>query len=400
MIRLFPADAECIIRIHAQLEYLKKIGVPRPFYNSGYSLSPEQLSTMIETAFWAGLVPNEGRTTRVALAIGGEDLPGATAFVTSCPYEESVIAKLAPAVPVGHCLGVSVANGTLRIWGFAPAITARILNTVRIELAEPGTVRVDVGPFRPYAVLDGRSNDIIAASGSDLAHYLYRRLRKAFPEDDIIETQATWRECLALAQLVRLILGDGHGGTVLLVPDSKGEWEKSLKPFPFRFNVPNAILRDVIRKELEDADDQGKALVELSQASLSEDVKNRIMGGLYPINSDHRVAIEMIATFAKVDGAVVMTRDMQILGFGAKIAFQSEQEVPVCKFKPVPNAQEVLRLRLEDTGGMRHQSAARFVEAQRDAAAIVVSQDRHVSLMNWDDKISAVCVVRNAEWWV
>jgi len=399
MMRLFPPDSECIVRIHTQLEHLKEIRARTSFGKANYSPSPEQLSTMIETAFWAGLRSNEGRTIRVGLAFTGDDTSGATKFLYPCGYEESEILKLAPAVPLGHCLGVSVGNQTLQIWGFAHATTARV-DTVCVYLTEPGTVRVDVGPFRPYAVLRGQSNDILAATGFDLAHYLQRILPKAFPEGDLLETQAVWRECLALAEIVRLVLRDGHGGTVLLVPDSRGEWERSLDPFSFRFKIPNAIVRDVIRKELEDTDDQGKAMVKLSQASLPEDVKNRIMGGLYPINSDHRVAIEMMASFAKVDGAVVMTRDMQLLGFGAKIAFQSGHEVPICKFKPVPGAQEVLRLRLEDTGGMRHQSAARFVEAHRDTAAIVVSQDRHVSLMHWDDNISAVCVVRNAEWWV
>jgi hypothetical protein len=134
--------------------------------------------------------------------------PGATAFASPLRYEESEIVKLAQAVPLDGCLGVALANGTLQIWGFAgwrgPA-------TVTIEITEPGTVRADVGPFRPYAILDGRSNDVIGATGWDLAHYLQRKLAKALPNDDVLETQAVWRECLALADLVRMILSDGHG---------------------------------------------------------------------------------------------------------------------------------------------------------------------------------------------
>ena len=95
-----------------------------------------------------------------------------------------------------------------------------------------------------------------------------------------------------------------------------------------------------------------------------------------------------------------MTRDMQLLGFGAKIEFRPDRGVPVCEFKPTPGVQEVIGSRLEDLGGMRHQSAARFIMHNRDSVAIVVSQDRHVSVMNWEDELRSVCVVRNAEWWV
>jgi len=277
----------------------------------------------------------------------------------------------------------------------------RALDTVTIEIAEPGTVRVDVGPYRPYAVLDGRSNDIIGATGSDLAHYLQRKLAKAFPEDDFLETQAVWRECLALADLVRMILSDGHGGAVILVPSETGEWSESLKPFPYRLKTPDSTVRDAIRKELNDAGYQGKVFEELLQSPLPDDLKTRVIGSFHQSNGGgKRAAIGTIASLAKVDGAVVMTRDMQLLGFGAKIEFKPGSDVSVCKFKPTPGVQEVIDLHLEELGGMRHQSAARFIAENKGAVAIVVSQDRRVSVMNWEDELNSVCVVRNAEWWV
>jgi hypothetical protein len=86
------------------------------------------------------------------------------------------------------------------------------LAIVTVEITEPGTVKVDIGPFRPYAALGGRSNHIIEATRWDLAHYLQRKLAKALPKDDLLEEQLIWQECLALADLVRVILSDGHGG--------------------------------------------------------------------------------------------------------------------------------------------------------------------------------------------
>jgi hypothetical protein len=276
----------------------------------------------------------------------------------------------------------------------------RELDTITIEIAEPGSVRVDIGLYRPYAVLDGRFNEVIGATGSDLADYLRRKLAKAFPKDDILKVQAIWRECGAPTDLVRMILSDGHGGTILLVPSEDGEWSKSLEPFPYRLKTPDSTLPDAIRKNLDDTGGLVKILEELSQAPLGDNLKNRIIEKLFQNKHGRQsLPIEAIASLAKVDGAVVMTRDMRLLGFGAKIKFRSHEDVPVCK-KPTPDSQEVVRSHLEDLGGMRHQSAARFVAAHKDAVAIVASQDRHISLMNWEDELKSVCVVRNAEWWV
>jgi len=402
MAHLFLPDADCVARIHGQLEHLLKIQAGSPFSGRVVRLSQEGLSTLVETAFWADLQSNEGRTTRVRLAVASPDqVPGAVCFACPIRYEVPEIVKLAPAVPLGYYLGVTQGDNGFQIWGFAHELGIRALDTIAIETAEPGTVRVDVGPYRPFAILDGRSNEIIAATGTDLAHFLQRKLEKAFPPSDILETQAIWRECLALADLVRMILSDGHGGAVLIVPTDSEDSLKYLSPFPYRFKVANTSVSDVIRTELSDTDAQGKVFQDLLQAPIPEELKNRILSK-FPRSTwlGWRAAMQAVAALAGVDGAVVMTRDLSLLGFGAKIEFKPGSDVPVNKFQAKPGDQPVVSSRIEDLGGMRHQSAARFIEANKGAVAIVVSQDRHVSVMNWDDTLNSVSVVRNAEWWV
>jgi hypothetical protein len=392
--RLFPPEADCLVRIHAQLERLGKISTSYP----DHGLTRKQLSTLIEDAFWASLQSNEGRTTCVRLAVATHDqFPGAIAFDAPVRYEVSEIVKLAPAVPFGGSLGVELANETLRIWGYA-AWRGRAALTV--DITQPGTVRVDVGDFRPYAVLDGRSDKIIASSGWGLAFYLGDKLAKESPDDDPLEPQAVWLECLALVDLVRLILRDGHGGAVLCVPSETGEWSNSLS-FPYRLKTPDTTVRDAIRKELNDEHNRGKAHVDFLQLQPNDRMKDAFYRA-YNVSSRNsngvqREAIWAIASLAKVDGAVVITRDMQLLGFGAKIKAPDGNR-QVCEF--TPGDQNVTESSLEGLGGMRHQSAARFIAANEGAVAIVVSQDRHVSVMNWEDQRQSVCVVRNAQWWV
>ena len=55
---------------------------------------------------------------------------------------------------------------------------------------------------------------------------------------------------------------------------------------------------------------------------------------------------------------------------------------------------------MKDLGGTRHQSAAQFVAGNRDAVAVVISQDRHMSVMHWGEAINLVAVIRSVEWWV
>jgi hypothetical protein len=95
-----------------------------------------------------------------------------------------------------------------------------------------------------------------------------------------------------------------------------------------------------------------------------------------------------------------MTKDLRVMGFGAKIAVKNSTPPRVCMFRPEPGSQRVVISPLEEIGGTRHQSAARFVDAHRDSVALVVSQDGHMSVLHWHNEIESVAVVRNAEWWL
>lgn len=403
MRRLFSPEDEPVSRIHDQLAHLKEIKqkIPPPF---GFVqiLSRNQISLLVESAFWASLRFSEGRITRVCIVVADpERFFDAVGFATPVAYDESQIVKLASAVPRSGCLLVSALNDKLIIWGFGRIRSGSSwMDTVTIDLVEPGTLRVGVGPFRAFAVLNGRSNLLLEGTHIDLAAHLQRLLQKELPQDDVIETQAVWRECLALMDLVRIIVVDGHGGIVLVVPTEAGPWTETLNPFAYQFAVPDTTIRDAIRHKLKDSQTQAEALQQVSASSLPDDVKNLVARSLPPPPFDIGRTLRAAASLAAVDGAVVMTRDMNILGFGAKIATQGDTVPAVHIFDPQPGKQEVVLSHLEDLGGTRHQSAARFVAANRDAVALVISQDRHLSVMHWDTELDSVAIMRNAEWWM
>src|SRR5205823_3699184 len=111
----------------------------------------------------------------------------------------------------------------------------------------------------------------------------------------------------------------------------------------------------------------------LSQSDVPEEAKRLAMTApLAPVWGGMDSVVPATACLASVDGAIVMTRDLRVLGCGAKIAVGGAPP-QVCMFKPEPGSQEVVSSPLEALGGTRHQSAARFVEANKDSLALIVS---------------------------
>lgn len=404
MARLFPSDGASVTSIRAQLDYVATI--PRAGLrasNASQALTREQLSHLLETAFWASLPSNEGRNTRVRITVANPgEAPGAMAFESPIKYEEREIVRVSPAVAKDGSLLVTSRDRGFLIWGIANGdVRTTELDILAIEISEPGMLRINIGPYQPYSILNGRDDSTIAAIGSDLAHFLQQKLKKTLPSDDVSEVQAIWRECLALARLAKTILEHGHGGTILIVPDETGQWQQALQPFACRLERADTAVRDAIRREVEDMFSHGEIIQQLSGMGIPPDLLHRILTTLGPRSGGMWGHLHAIASMADVDGAVVMTRDLRLLGFAAKIVTPPDILDHVCMFKPQGGVQEVVRSPLEALGGTRHQSAARFVAAHREALALVVSQDRHVSLMTWEESpVSTVGVVKDAQLWV
>ncbi|HKP12237.1 MAG TPA: hypothetical protein VJZ91_09015 [Blastocatellia bacterium] len=96
--------------------------------------------------------------------------------------------------------------------------------------------------------------------------------------------------------------------------------------------------------------------------------------------------------------------ELNILGFGVKIEPGPDHSDPpvIYNIDALERADEDTRTELSEVGGMRHQSAARFVFNQREAVALVVSQDKNVTGMAWQQNYrgrgeEALCLYRNLE---
>ena len=281
MNRLFDGAHETVLKIQRQLGRLNEVDKPFRKTTSAQTPSAEQIATFIETAFWASLRRNEGRPSQFRATLAGPDaFPAGTTqrFADTVVFDEQQIAKIAPAIPFGGSLGVVVEDEAFAIWGFVRVRRSPTVNAITVDVSEAGSVRVAVGPYTTYAILDARSNPVISGNPTTFPDYLERILQRTSPGNDVAEAQAMWRECIALGELVRMIAAAAHGGTILIVPHDDPLWEASLA-FAHRFVEPDLTIRNMIRRDLEDMNREGEVLKTVSEAPLSDAEKNAILGG-------------------------------------------------------------------------------------------------------------------------
>jgi hypothetical protein len=194
-----------------------------------------------------------------------------------------------------------------------------------------------------------------------------------------------------------MVLEDRHGGTLLVVPDASGPWLDSLTPFTHQFLQPDTSVRDSIVAAQRQEVSHAETLAKLHARNVSENVQSAVLQALSQVSWHHPDGVlRPTARLAAVDGAVVLTADLDVLGFGAMISVGSIPDVYLVR----PGAEEKKRIPIVEVGGARHQSAVRFVGQNRQAVSLVISHDGHLSLAHWSPEHKGVLMLKNAEWWL
>jgi hypothetical protein len=101
---------------------------------------------------------------------------------------------------------------------------------------------------------------------------------------------------------------------------------------------------------------------------------------------DLRRAVDQIAGLTAVDGATLVNDRYELLAFGAKIIRRRGNPTVerVLVTEPIDGSvmTEATPVQL---GGTRHLSAAQFVSDQREASALVASQDGRFTIFTWSE---------------
>ncbi len=161
-------------------------------------------------------------------------------------------------------------------------------------------------------------------------------------------------------QLAVSIRAHRRGGALLVVPAGSDGWRESIvRPLSYAL-VP--ALSD---------------LGTLTQCEPAERARPEWQEAL------HR-AVDALAGLTAVDGATIVTERYELLAFGAKLKRRDgcEQLERVLVTEPIEGVVETI-VDPAELGGTRHLSAGQFVHDQRDAVAMVASQDGRFTVFAW-----------------
>jgi hypothetical protein len=318
------------------------------------------IAAVIDAAFWASLRREEGYAARLSLALlAPEHVGSPLRFERPLTLSPEVLAALAPAVErPGIHLGVWPEGDELLIWG----TTHRVPRFCFVlEVAAPGLLVVkrrrgeESGKFLNVVVLEGDRVKVLDERAGRLAD-CPAFLSSLIGFDPPAPSEDAVNVFLDLAVSMR---AHGRGGALLFVPPTP-DWKESIRqPIPHPVAPPFSELADLLR------DDPGERREQRWQEA-------------------YRRVIDAIAGLTAVDGATVMTHRYDLLAFGAKIR-RREGCPPVpdaIAAEPIEGGVSTI-VHPSQLGGTRHQSAAQFVHDQREAVALVASQDGRFTIFAW-----------------
>jgi hypothetical protein len=299
---------------------------------------------MIDAAFWASLRREEGFTPQISLAFVPPDaLVSPLRLEKPLPLAPQSLTRVSPAVErPGIHLGVWSNGSGLHVWGATRTLPPF---SFVLEVVTPGLLvikhnRGDSGKFVNVAVLEGDRIKVIAEHSA-----------------------AMERRGSVLVEMAVSMRAHGHGGLLLVVPAGTNEWRESmLQPITYAVAPPFAALAEAAHSE---------------HKSLAR-------------------AVDAVAGVTAVDGATVITDQYELLAFGCKIVRRPGCELVqrLLVTEPFEGAQTCIA-EASRFGGTRHLAAAQFAHDQRNATAMVASQDGRFTVFSWlahEQMVQADCI--------
>jgi hypothetical protein len=354
--RAYPAARHVAARVREH--FLHHLGTNVPS-----DLEPPDLAdieAIVDAGFWASLRREEGYVPKISLAlVAPERVSQPIHFKTPLALATTPLTKVAPAVErPGIHLGVWRIGGELRVWGTSRAIPAFVMV---LEVAAPGLLvikhhRGDGGKFVNVAVLEGDQVKIIDEHASQLPD-CPAMLTTLLGFDSPGSASGRVNVLVDLAVSMR---AHNRGGIILMVPSLGDDWRQSIvHPIPYAIDPVFTALADLLRR----------ADSEHEEREWQEELED---------------LVHHVAGLTAVDGATILNDRCEVLGFGAKITRRKGSPlVEECGVtEPIEDAQAAI-VNPAVLGGTRHLAAAQFVYDQRNAVAMVASQDGRFTVFIW-----------------
>ncbi|MDI3285881.1 putative sensor domain DACNV-containing protein [Polyangium sp. 15x6] len=385
----------------------------------------EALEELLSICYQASLLREEERPVTFRLILGDAERYPADAgppwglhrlmFTRARPLDPHELRRLSPAIKYHRALiGVREdGHGGFEIWGLLHS-GPRWLHAAQggrgswsslppwalvIRASGPGQLAVARGPVTLGELQGGRitgpAMDVFEArwlsEGFEAVHAELTALHEeARPLartpgaelDPEVTRLITWQ---MLKRLITTIRRVHHGGTLIILPPGEVGTAAGLLRIKYEFceGEPRRRYRTLILATMDALAGRSKAWAPPSAA---------VGWDLYESSTDpHLVNLDeavselstLIAGLADVDGAVVLTRRLELLGFGCEIGGELSEVPSVRRALDM----EGMRYSIEPTEavGTRHRSAYRLCQHIHGALVIVVSQDGWVRFVTWKE---------------
>ena len=360
---VYPISKVVAPRIHSYFRYLSENCNQRP---AAPIPGVPAIEAIIEAGFWASLRRDEGYIPKISLAwIGPSQVEHPLSFAEPIHLDPIALTFVSAAVErPGIHLGVWHNGEGFEVWGVVQALPAYCFV---LEVIGPGllAVKQSGGPFDKFAnvaVLEGNQVKVVDQSAAILQ--AAPAALAALVRIDSASTEAG--NPSIVLQIAISMRRHQRGGTLLVIPAGCESWRHSiLQPMKYSVTPPFDQLRQFVHR----ADDPRP-----------------------PKQDDEiRRSVDAIAGLTAIDGATVITNQYELLVFGAKIIRSTGSPIVerVILTESVEQA-ESQAVHPNQLGGTRHLAAAQFVQDQRDALALVASQDGRFTIFAWSEGEDAV----------
>lgn len=352
----------------------------------------EQLARLCSACFWASLEAEEGRVVRGTLSLcSPKAARSARAFTRAVPASVPELVGLLTASPraaLAVQAGADPDSGP-EIWGL---LDVEPEGDVRLRVAGNGILLASRA--RRVLVILNRGVAAVPVAADEIT--LSKLVAGSLGKERFLEQHAgTARR---FSRTLATMLRQGHGGMLLIVPPEDQGWRDGVS-LRYRFDEAGGRLlqhsvrayESQLREALRDYNDMraGRAGAQ-SIGALRERYD--------AVHDLHALSDELnrrVGDLGRIDGAVVMDMDLQLHGFGAKLLYGAA-EFAVTTLNAVTGE---LRsgVPISTLGGMRHQSAARYVFDHRETDVFVVSQEGRLCMVSWSERTQTLAVVQNLE---
>jgi hypothetical protein len=422
---LYPADLADYVLRNWQSE-LKQNLPPGQIQNDPREAPAlNVLQTLLSISYQASLMTHEGEPVvfRVTLADPESFADGAgppdglqkLQFTEHVPLSPDELRRLSPAVRFSRSMiGVRLnADGELEVWGVihtgprwlhanhggrgsAPAMPSSLV----VKVMGPGTLEVANGDFTVASLADGKLyGQALNVFSSDWLREWFAPIRKERMElhqKAKLQSRENWADLdpdltrvinqHMIKRIIAAMRAFRHGGTLILVPPERASaLMGSNRYLTMKYKFAESQSRGRFRTLILDVmNTLARLHVEGSRPIGWRDYQQTNDPRIMALDESIFEMSHLISTLSVSDGAVVLTKRFELLGFGAEIHCESSENTMLAQAVDLEG--KLFKKKTVHGVGTRHRSAYRLCQQMKDALVIVVSQEGAVQFARWKDE--------------